>query len=57
MTKEELIELRKKLHMTQEEFAPLLGVKMDALSAWERGKTPISRPSEMLALQLKEAAV
>ena len=43
MTPEKIVELRKSLDCTQEEFAKILGVTAVALSRWENGK---SRPQD-----------
>ncbi len=43
MTPEKIIELRKSLDCTQEEFSKILGITAVALSRWENGK---SRPQE-----------
>lgn len=56
MTGDELKDLRKRLHMTQEEIGVKLGISRDAVYALEKGKNNMSRPVEILALQLKAAA-
>ncbi|MHC4792290.1 MAG: helix-turn-helix domain-containing protein [Planctomycetota bacterium] len=37
MTPGEIIQIRKKLKLTQEKFATLIGVSPQTLSRWERG--------------------
>lgn len=43
MEAEEIRALRKRLGMSQEEFAQLMGVTVATVSNWERGRNPISR--------------
>ena len=40
MTTNEIIELRKSLGMTQEQFARLVGVTMNTVYRWEKGRNP-----------------
>jgi DNA-binding transcriptional regulator YiaG len=39
MVNQEIKELRLKMDMSQEDFARLLGVKLQSVSRWELGKT------------------
>lgn len=39
MINQEIKELRLKMDMSQEDFARLLGVKLQSISRWELGKT------------------
>jgi transcriptional regulator with XRE-family HTH domain len=55
MTGDELRTLRKKLHLTQEEIGEKLGITKDAVYAIECGKNKMSRPVEILAMQLHAA--
>ena len=43
MTKEEIIEIRKSLRLTQQAFAALLGTTVVSVSRWENGRTTPSR--------------
>lgn len=61
MTPEKIIDLRRSLDCTQEEFAKILGITAVALSRWENGK---SRPQDRklklldyLKKQLREGAL
>jgi DNA-binding transcriptional regulator YiaG len=50
MESKEIIELRKSLGMTQQEFAVALGVTITAVSRWENGK---NKPSKLAVLAIK----
>ena len=43
MTKEEIIEIRKSLGITQEQFAALMGCSFTSVNRWEMGHASPSR--------------
>ncbi len=51
MTPDEIIDMRKKLCVTQEKFAQLLGTTVVTVNRWENGKVV---PSRMSQKELKE---
>ena len=51
MSPEEITEIRKKLGVTQERFAYLLGTTTATVNRWENGKTT---PSRLSLKELKE---
>ncbi len=51
MTPEEIQEIRKKLCVSQEKFAHLLGTTVVSVNRWENGKTI---PSRLYIKELKE---
>jgi DNA-binding transcriptional regulator YiaG len=51
MTPEEIMEIRKKLCVSQEKFAQLLGTTVVTVNRWENGKTA---PSRLYIKELKE---
>jgi len=51
MTPEEIQDIRKKLCVTQEKFAQLLGTTVVSVNRWENGK---ARPSRLYVKELKE---
>jgi DNA-binding transcriptional regulator YiaG len=51
MTPEEILEIRKKLCVTQEKFAALLGTTVVTVNRWENGKAV---PSRLYIKELKE---
>ncbi len=51
MNKEEIIEIRKKMCVSQERFAQLLGTTFVTVNRWENGKV---KPSRLYIKELKE---
>lgn len=51
MTPEEILDIRKKLCVSQEKFAQLLGTTVVTVNRWENGKTV---PSRLYIKELKE---
>ena len=55
---EAIKELRKKLILTQAEFALLLGVSFQSINRWERGKhEPTIKVKRKLAIYFKEYGI
>jgi DNA-binding XRE family transcriptional regulator len=55
---EAIKELRKKLILTQAEFAELLGVSFQSINRWERGKhEPTIKVKRKLATYFKEYGI
>ncbi len=50
MTPEEISYIRKKLNITQEKFAQLLGVTLNTVGRWERG---LSKPSPLALTRIE----
>lgn len=51
MDKEEIIQIRKKLCVSQEKFAQLLGATVVTVNRWENGK---AKPSRLYVREIKE---
>lgn len=51
MTPEEILAIRKKICVTQEKFASLIGTTVVSVNRWENGKT---KPCRYFIKQLKE---
>lgn len=51
MTPEEIFDIRKKLCVSQEKFAQLLGTTVVSVNRWESGKV---RPSRLYIKELKQ---
>jgi transcriptional regulator with XRE-family HTH domain len=54
MENKELRKLRLTLDITQEQMAEKLGVSLPMYSLYERGKTVISKPVQLLAAKIHE---
>lgn len=57
MNNKELRKLRLMLDVTQRQMAEKLGISLPMYSLYERGKTIISKPVDMLATSLKAGIV
>jgi DNA-binding transcriptional regulator YiaG len=53
MKPEEMLALRKKLNMTQQELADVLEVQRNTVTRWENGVLPITKVVELAVLSLK----
>jgi len=53
MTPQEIKEIRTRLGISQEDFARLLGISLQSIGRWERGK---AKPSRLAVKRLKEIA-
>lgn len=51
MTPDEIIDIRKRLGVSQEKFAALLGTTVVTINRWENGKV---KPSRLYIRELKE---
>ena len=58
MTKEDVKQIRESLHMTQEQFAEIMGVSPRTVSNWETGATiPKGKESHMRTLILRPQTI
>lgn len=53
MTAKELLRLRRHLKLTQVEMAEELGVSLPMYQHYEKGRWPLSKPVEKLAVMIK----
>lgn len=56
MFKDRLRELRKQLHMTQSEFAKMLGVNLKSVINWEKGEDPSLENFKNICIKTRESA-
>jgi DNA-binding transcriptional regulator YiaG len=50
MTPEEIQNLRRRLGLSQKDFAQLVGVAMQSISRWERG---VTKPTQLAIARMK----
>ena len=53
LTPSQILTIRQKLHMTQEEFANYIGITMSTISRWENGHSKPTRLATKTLLELK----
>ena len=51
MKPEEIIEIRKKLQLTQEEFARIVGVTVQSINRWEKNR---QKPMKIFVKKMQE---